>query len=71
MKLSAEACERDRLHELSFTEVFRDFAELARRYWELREGGAPHPETRPSLPEEAREGERLRGRLPDRTAGRQ
>ena len=37
MKLSAEACDCDRLRELSFTEVFRDFAELARRNWELRE----------------------------------
>jgi len=35
MKPSGEGCERDRLDELSFTEVFRDFAELARRNWEV------------------------------------
>ena len=57
MKPSSEGCERDRLDELSFTEVFRDFAELARRNWEG--GGGPHPETCPSLPEEAKERERL------------
>ena len=62
MKPSGEGCERDRLDELSFTEVFRDFAELARRNWEGG-GGAPHPETRPSLPEEAREADCFEAQL--------
>lgn len=37
MELSSQAYEHDRLQNMSFTEVFRDFAELARRTWEQKQ----------------------------------
>ncbi len=37
MQLSIQAYEHDRLYGMSFTEVFRDFVELAHRHWERQQ----------------------------------
>ncbi len=37
MQLSIQAYQHDRLYGMSFTEVFRDFVELAHQHWERRQ----------------------------------